>query len=481
MAQEGDDGPMMLMLEVCELKDKEELAPPTPAKEIVKLVEEKVYLHDKQRMKTGVNVWYLDTGASNHMTGDKAQFSELNLSVGGTVRFGDGSTVGIAGRGNVLLELQNSGQRVLTNVYYIPELKRNIISLGKLTERGCKIVLEDKYLWGYDRQRQLMMKVQRSKNSLYILDLDQADPICDGSLVEKQRSAPLPRESTLQASKFPEVVHGDICGPVSPITPSGNKYFMLVVDDYSQYMWIVLLKSKDQALQAFMKIKEAGEEDAEAKLKALRIVQGGEYQTVVAMARSMMESKGLPGKFWGEAVNTAVYLLNRAPTESGVGMTPYEAWYGRKPSVDHLHTFGCVAHVKTVSGHKSKLAERSTPLIMTGYEGSKLYRLCNPYTNKVVVTGDVVFDEEKSWNWGSNKPVHQVFHFTYSSCEHADNSDQPDSVNPRPGAGIVSGGTSTACPEDVQAESNQGAWAASCSLAADGPAFSDPANKGGGR
>jgi hypothetical protein len=61
MAQEGDDGPMMLMLEVSELKDEEELAPPVPAKEIVTLVEEKVYLHDKQRMKTGVNVWYLDT------------------------------------------------------------------------------------------------------------------------------------------------------------------------------------------------------------------------------------------------------------------------------------------------------------------------------------------------------------------------------------------------------------------------------------
>nr|XP_051221282.1 uncharacterized mitochondrial protein AtMg00710-like [Lolium perenne] len=93
------------------------------------------------------------------------------------------------------------------------------------------------------------------------------------------------------------------------------------------------------------------------------------------MERSMMESKGLPGKFWGEAVNTAVYLLNRAPTRSIVGGTPYEAWYGRKPSIDHLHTFGCVAHVKTVSSHKSKLANRSTPMIMTGYEeGSSMIK-----------------------------------------------------------------------------------------------------------
>jgi hypothetical protein len=81
-------------------------------------------------------------------------------------------------------------------VYYVPKLERNIISLGQLTERGYKIVLEENYLWGYDRQRQLIMKVERSKNRLYYLDLDRVDPICDGFLVEEQRSAPFPCEST---------------------------------------------------------------------------------------------------------------------------------------------------------------------------------------------------------------------------------------------------------------------------------------------
>ena len=52
--------------------------------------------------------------------------------------------------------------KALTDVYYIPKLKSNIISLGQLEERGCKIVLEDGYLWGYDRQRMLLMKVRDS-------------------------------------------------------------------------------------------------------------------------------------------------------------------------------------------------------------------------------------------------------------------------------------------------------------------------------
>jgi hypothetical protein len=64
-----------------------ESTPQESSTEIVTLVEEKVF---PRRMQTAHDIWYLDTGASNHMTGDKAQFSELNLTVG------DGSKVEIA-------------------------------------------------------------------------------------------------------------------------------------------------------------------------------------------------------------------------------------------------------------------------------------------------------------------------------------------------------------------------------------------------
>jgi hypothetical protein len=58
-----------------------------------------------------------------------------------------------------------------------------------------------------------------------------------------------------------------------------------------------------------------------------------------------------------------------------------------------------VAHVKTVAGHTNKLADRSTPMIMIGYEaGTKAYRAYNPVNKKLVVTRDVIFDEKKSWN-----------------------------------------------------------------------------------
>lgn len=111
----------------------------------------------------------------------------------------------------------------------------------------------------------------------------------------------------------------------------------------------------------------------------------------------MLKSKNMPGKFWGEDVTMAVYLLNRASAKSVVGMTPYEACSGRKPTVDHWRTFGCVAHVKIVGGHIRKLVDRSTPMVMIGYEkGSKAYCPYNPVTRKAVVSRYVAFEEQRA-------------------------------------------------------------------------------------
>ena len=59
-------------------------------------------------------------------------------------------------------------------------------------------------------------------------------------------------------------------------------------------------------------------------------------RTLMGMARSMMQFKGLSSSYWAEAVHIAVYLWNRSPTASLDGVTPYEAWYGYKPKVKHL-------------------------------------------------------------------------------------------------------------------------------------------------
>ena len=98
-------------------------------------------------------------------------------------------------------------------------------------------------------------------------------------------------------------------------------------------------------------------------------------------------------------MTTAVFILNRAPTKALMGKTPFEAWYGRKPSVSFLRTFGCIGHVRKTKPILTKLEDRSTPMVFLGYaEGTKAYRLYDPHGDKVLVSRDVVFDEKAAWD-----------------------------------------------------------------------------------
>ena len=62
----------------------------------------------------------------------------------------------------------------------------------------------------------------------------------------------------------------------------------------------------------------------------------------------MLHSQGLGQEFWAEAVCNAPYTRNRCPTRVVYGMTPEEAWSGKKPRISHLRVFGCIAYAKVL-------------------------------------------------------------------------------------------------------------------------------------
>ncbi|WVZ54874.1 hypothetical protein U9M48_005618 [Paspalum notatum var. saurae] len=150
------------------------------------------------------------------------------------------------------------------------------------------------------------------------------------------------------------------------------------------------------------------------------------------MARSMIKAKGLPGMFWGEAINTAVYILNRTTSKGTGGKTPYELWNGTTPAVHHLRTFGCVAHVKNVGPNVKKLDDRSKPMIFIGYEpGSKAYRVYDPAVRRVHISRDVIFDKEARWEWGADTTASgdDEFVIKYTTVAHPEVTTM---LQPRP-------------------------------------------------
>jgi hypothetical protein len=444
--------------------------------QVVHLNEERAFLADHDD-----DTWVLDMGASNNMTGCRAVLKSLDTSVGGTVRFGDGSLVEIKGMGSLLLQTRNKGHKVLTSVYFIPKLKSNIVSLGQLEERGYKIVIENGFCNLYDVYRCLLDRAPGVKNCLYLLKMQLATPVClvpmkedkawlwhgryghlnfralrdlsskkivegmlvidrveefcDGCALGKHHRHAFLNIANYRAEKPLDLVHIDLCGQIRPSTPGGKNYFLLVVDDFSRYMWLELLVTKAEAFECFKRVKAMAEVESGCRLRAFRSDRRGEFnsiqftefcnekglkhfttapyspqqnvvverrnQTIVEMARCMLKSKKIPSEFWGEAVHTVVYLLNRDPTRSLEGMTPYEAWHKKKPNVGHLRTFDCVAHVKKIGPGVTKLSNRSTQMVFVGYEtGTKGYQVYDPVTKKLQVSHDVVFEEHRGWSWG---------------------------------------------------------------------------------
>ena len=186
-----------------------------------------------------------------------------------------------------------------------------------------------------------------------------------------------------------------------------------------------VLKHKSEVLQKFKEWKALVETSSGHKLKILRTDNGGGYcskefeeyckregvrheltvpktpeqngvaermnRTLVESVRSMLTDSMLPKQFWAEALSTAVYLRNRSPTKAVTGMTPFEAWTGEKPSVDHLRTFGCTAYAKD---ERKKLDSKARKYILLGYGNeTKGYRLYDPIQSRVIHSRDVLFNE----------------------------------------------------------------------------------------
>jgi transposase InsO family protein len=278
---------------------------------------------------------------------------------------------------------------------------------------------------GFDAIRQLPLQA----TGIRIRDEDLASTVCESCIQGKQHRNPC-RDPMTRASVKLGLVHIDIGGG-GHITPSvgGARYYMIVTDDLTRYRWVYFLKYKSEALSRLKDFAIETENQKGIKTKRIRSDGGGEFdskdahewakkngiqweytapyapdqngvsersmRTIMSKTRTALLDAKMDEALWAEAMNTVVYLTNRSPNKSTTNnMTPYEAWYGDKPSLGHLRAFGCTAYVH-IPTHKGKLDPRSWKGQLIGYVSDSIYKIWNPKNRDVHRARDVSFIEEQ--------------------------------------------------------------------------------------
>ncbi|WVZ15253.1 hypothetical protein V8G54_012819 [Vigna mungo] len=273
-------------------------------------------------------------------------------------------------------------------------------------------------------------------------DIEVESPTCIACQYGKQTRLPFPQNKTWRAIQNLQLIHTDVGGPMSTPSLNGSRYYIIFIDDMTRMCWIYFMKFKYEVADIFWKFKTLVENQSKCKMQMIRSDNGTEYtskkfnkfcedtgvehqltapyspqqngtaerknRTIMEMARCLLHDKDLPKKFWAEAVNTAVFLLNRLPTKALQHRTPFEAWYGYKPELFNLKIFGCLCFSYIPHIKRDKLDKKAESGIFVGYSLiSKAYRIYLPHRNKVIVSRDVKFLEFDCWSWKDNKFLEQ--------------------------------------------------------------------------
>lgn len=111
-----------------------------------------------------------------------------------------------------------------------------------------------------------------------------------------------------------------------------------------------------------------------------------------------MKKKNFPKSLRGEASSTIVYILNRFPTNKLKNKVPEEVWSGKRPSVSHRKMFDSIFYKHVPDARIRKLDDKNESMILVGYHKMGAYRIFNPINKKIMMSWDIVIDENSAWD-----------------------------------------------------------------------------------
>lgn len=397
----------------------------------------------------------------------------------------------------------------LRNVHFLPDLRRNLLSVRAITEnQGVVTFSGDKVFISKDDE---VVLEGNAKNGLYTVcfepghaeahivenaelwhrklghigkeNLKKLSKMCTGMnligdvkpceicLQAKQTRNPFTSKRQ-RAGRVLELIHSDVSGPIFPSTHDGKRFVVSMIDDFTHFTKVYLLKEKSEVEECFKNYIREVESFFNLPVHKIRIDGGGEYKTTSFLhfcsekgivldvttpatpqhnstaeryfrtlfdkARALIFDSGLNKEMWGEAVFTACYLINRSPSAALDKCTPFEKWYNKPPNLKYLQVFGSIVSAK-VTGHVRKLDARAKSYVFVGY-GPNCYRLWDKDSRKIIRSRDTVFVRfpETQGNMSQLTSMHKSTHCglsdSDSDCQseeenNSEDSDEPESVD----------------------------------------------------
>ncbi|GJS56357.1 retrovirus-related pol polyprotein from transposon TNT 1-94 [Tanacetum coccineum] len=415
------------------------------------------------------NKWIKDSGCSKHMTGNRKLFSTYKAYNGGNVVFGSNLRGNIIGKGTI-----SNDSLKIDNVEHVDNLGFNLLSIGQICDNKCKVTFSEhdseitrngKVIGRGIRKKGLyVMKLgNKPKDQICLATIDENSTLwhrrlghanmrliqslaskelvrnlprikfdqhfCDACKIGKQAHASHKAKNLVSTTRCLELLHMDLFGPSAVRSYGGNRYTLVIVDDYSRYTWTRFLKDKTEAFDQFEIFSKKIQNQLGCTIVSIRTdhgrefdneVQFGEFcdangithnfsaprtpqsngvverknRTLQEMSRTMLNEQSLPQKFWCNAVDTSTYILNRILIRAILGKTPYEILRGRKPTLDYFRVFGSKCFILNTKDYLTKFDPKSYEGVFLGYsQNSKAYIILNKHTRKIEESLNVTFDE----------------------------------------------------------------------------------------
>ncbi|GKC38073.1 retrovirus-related pol polyprotein from transposon TNT 1-94, partial [Tanacetum coccineum] len=208
-------------------------------------------------------IWYLDSGCSKHMTGDRSQLTNFVNKFLGIVKFRNDHVAKILGYGDYQI-----GNVTISRVYYIEGLGHNLFSNGKFCDSNLEVAFCQHTCFIHNLEGVDLLTGSRG-NNLYTMSLGdmmasslisrhglvrglpklmfEKDYLCSACAMGKSKKKPhKPKSEDTNQEKL-YLLHMDLYGPMRVASVNRKKYILVIVDDYSRFTWVKCLRSKDEA------------------------------------------------------------------------------------------------------------------------------------------------------------------------------------------------------------------------------------------